>query len=215
MRHTYNKPTISINYWTVHSNQLKKLYDFFTQRFPESNIEITIETHEGHNRTCENFNEYLEEIPKIFSNNETVSKIEISEREQSDSHNFKQMWVSINFGDYPSASMYIIGGDVDGSQKDWVEGAYAELIHLKEIFEITDGKVKKILEKEYDNIVFDPNEELYKKIIDSLKPSDKKNDSQTIVLQQPSHKETWFNRLIWPIVVGLIIACIAYLLGWN
>jgi hypothetical protein len=142
-----------------------------------------------------------------------VYKIEISEREQSDSHTFKQIWATIFFGNYSSASMHIIGGDIDGSQKDWIEGAYAELVNLKKIFEITDDKVINVLDKKYNKIIFDPNGETHKKIMESLKPLDEKTNHQIIQLQ-PS-KEKWIRSLIVTVIGGLIIAGIVYLFGWN
>ncbi len=215
MKHKYQKPTISIEYWSVTSDQLKKLYNFFNQRFPKSNIEITLTTTGQHSRICENFKEYLAEVAKIISNNEVVSKIEIIEREGSRTHTFKQIWIEISFGKHSSATIHVIGGDTDGSYKDWIEGAYAELIKLKEIFELKNDKVVNILNKEYNKIIFDPNGKILEKITKSLEPPEKKGEEQKNTQTQPKWWQQLLFLVIVGVIVGVIVAIIVYFLGLN
>ncbi len=222
MRNEYSKPNIEINHWIVSSLDIQKLYEFFVRRFPESNVEILLESQEGHTRICESFDEYSKEVSLILSNNDIISNVKISVREgeslfELDRYKYKQIGINISF-EYSSTTIYVIGGDTDGSCKDWIEGAYTELLGLKKIFEITDDKVIEVLDKKYNKIIFDPNGETRKKIIESLKSIDKKLTTKS----QPS-KGKWFNLikiitnhpLVTTIISGIIIAGIVYFLGWN
>ena len=178
MRNEYSKPNIEINHWIVSSLDIQKLYEFFVRRFPESNVEILLESQEGHTRICESFDEYSKEVSLILSNNDIISNVKISVREgeslfELDRYKYKQIGINISF-EYSSTTIYVIGGDTDGSCKDSIEGAYTELLGLKKIFEITDDKVIEVLDKKYNKIIFDPNGETRKKIIESLKSIDKK-----------------------------------------
>lgn len=217
MKNDYKKPTIEINHWIVSSDDIEKLYNFFVKRFPKSNIEITLETKEGHTRICETFDEYSKEVPMIMSNHEVISKIKLGERDEVfGKHMYKQIWIDINFGEYSSASIHIIGGDIDGTYKDWIEGSYAELNKLKESFEITDEKISKILNHNYNKIIFDPDGEIHKKIIESLKP---KKDTAT---DKAEAGEKWSHFTLKQIIISLLSlavllvgAWLVYKFGWN
>ena len=217
MRHQYNKPRIEINYWIVNSKNIKKLYNSFKKRFPKSVINLNLETESGHNRIYETFEEYLEDISKIIEECEKVSKISILGSERKNMDIYKQAWISINFGKYCHARIHVVGGDTDGSHKDWIEGAYIELKKLKKIFEITDKKTIKILDKDYDKIVFDPNEEIKDKIQDTLTPRQDKNGNKVTVVVN-KEKSPILNIVFKYLISGLIMLLVGWLIyyfGWN
>lgn len=213
MRYQYKKPRINLNYWIVKSEDIKELYNFFSNRFPNSNIEINLETASGHNRTYENFEEYLKDIPKILADSEKITSISISERNTTKIHIYKQIWIQINFGEYCDASFHVISGDTDGSYKDWVEGSYAELNKLKRKFEITNKETIQILNKKYNKIIFDPNNEIYTQIKESIKANQRTTDK--ITPHKKWYQKGIFTKFLLPIVIALFAGYILYLFGWN
>src|SRR5260221_12180184 len=103
MKNQYTRPTINFDNWIVTTENIKRIYDFFLQRFSVKQIEITLETEEGNNRVFENFDEFTSEIPIIEKNKEVIKKIQIIHRVndiKDFSNTYKQMCITIQFHPY-------------------------------------------------------------------------------------------------------------------
>ncbi len=211
MKHKYKKPTIEIKNWFVSSDHIKRLHEFFTKRFPESDIEISLETESGHTRIYETLDEYYEDLPKLIADSEVVSTIQISERESGAMHHYKQAWIDIGFGKYSGAAMHVIGGDTDETNKDWVEGTYTEALKLKDIFEVNDKNVLKYFGVDRSQVVFDPEGTKYNDAKNSREQKEDKPQQVEVV----NNQLTWYQKPFGQIVIGLIIAVVAGIILLN
>lgn len=214
MRHEYKKPNICINYCLVSSDHLERLYKFFSKRFPDSTIEIHLDTLSGHKRIYETYHEYLEDITKLLNDSEVVSEISITEREGAYMTTYKQMGISISFGNHSGSRVYIVGGDNDGSNNDWIEGTYSEMLKLKESFEIKDEDVKKILDKKYNKITFDPDGRIQEEITNLINTQKALTTPPTKV-ELVNNKNPQYHPWWGKILISVAIAGIIYYLGWN
>lgn len=210
MKHEYKKPTIEIRNWFVSSDHIRRLHEFFQKRFPESKIEISLETESGHTRIYETLNEYFEDIPKLLADSEIVSRIDVSEREGGEMYTYKQAWIDIVFGKYNSATIHVIGGDTDESNKDWVEGTYTEALKLKGIFEPKDISLMGRFNQLGNGIVFDPDGAKF----EAVKKPDNKTE-QTQKVEVVNSKISWHQTWWGVIILGVVIATIIYFLNLN
>lgn len=99
MKYHYSKPIVKINNWLVNKNDILRIIHFFRDRFPdEKEIAIELITESGNNCTFENEEELIEHLPKILSDKEIVTNINIAMADHDvDSSKFKYIQFDIDF----------------------------------------------------------------------------------------------------------------------
>lgn len=136
MKNQYNRPTLSVFYWLVNKNDLKKFYTFLEARHNSKKILFELETKSGNNREYESFQEFENDIACLESNKEKVELVKIG-CSHDDINGRGHIWVNINFN-LQQNNFHIIGNDTTGGKKDWVDGAYEEMQRICKSFEIED-----------------------------------------------------------------------------
>ncbi len=204
MKNQYTRPTINFDNWIVTTENIKRIYDFFLQRFSVKQIEITLETEEGNNRVFENFDEFTSEIPIIEKNKEVIKKIQIIHRVndiKDFSNTYKQMCITIQFHPYSEASFNIIAGDKDKSNRDWVAGTYEQIQKIKESLMIDDPRIISILKSRFQLVLFDPSGKIENSIKEEIKSKGNK------VVATPPRKNIFVRMInnLWVIGIGTLI----------
>jgi hypothetical protein len=237
----YKKEPIKISYWVVTLKDIERIYSFFQERFKEDNFNIEIEVESGHTKSCENYKEFNEIIYKLLEDKEIIKNITILHSTiGSNYYNSKQVWVTIPFNEkFDKPSLFIIGGDEDGSYSDWIEATFNRAKKLMESFSEDNEVIKQYLDNNKLSTILDLDGSMKEKIInDAKKEEDKKHSAVSInttiftnngqiggesniqkfqnnTSDQKKWYETFWGIFYTTIITSLITAGIAYYLGWN
>ena len=232
----YNKEPINISYWIVTQKDIERIYSFFKERFKEDNFDIKIEVKSGHDKSCENYEEFNEIINQLLKNKEIIENIRIAHRKEIDYYNFKQVGVSIPFKDkHDKPYLYIVGGDNDGSYSDWIEATFNKAKKLMESFLEDNEVIKQYLDSNKLSTILDLDGSIKERIINDAKKEESKQTSTVSInttnltnygqiggegnIQEfqnnTSGQKKWYETFWGRIIISLITIGIAYYLGWN
>lgn len=157
MKHTYNRPRISVKNWLVTKDDLKKIYDFIILRYNVPSIKFSLETTSGNNKIYESFKEFEDDIDNLRTLKENVEKIYIGhslhDDYSSDKSNSTHMWASIEFSDKitytDTGASFHITGEGDSEIKDWIDGSFEEMKRIAQSLELEDKRMIKLLKSEF------------------------------------------------------------------
>ncbi len=154
MKYTYNKPSIEIKNWFITIKDLKRIYDYLSQRF-NNPIRSSIKLTTGEEINFHSFDDFEKEINLILENKDKVDSIFIIGQESNDKFN-KEVYVMIQFSNFHSAIIYIKTQYDNTSLKDWTEGTYNELSKIAKSCEENDEYIEKTFKEKNITILFDP-----------------------------------------------------------
>lgn len=146
MKHTYNRPRISVKNWLVTKDDLKKIYDFLIRRYKVPSIEFSLKTTSGNNKIYESFKEFEDDIDNLRTLKENVENIDIGHvfmDLSSDNLNRTHIWMAIDFS-HKEADFHITG-EGNPEIKDWIDGSFEEMKRIAQSFELEDERMIKLL----------------------------------------------------------------------
>lgn len=211
MKHTYNRPTISVKNWLVTKDDLKKIYDFLIRRYKVPSIEFSLETISGNNKIYESFKEFEDDIDNLRALKENVENIHIG-HSFSDKSNHTHIWAEIDFS-YKGLSFHIVGNG-NPEIKDWIDGSFEEMKRIAQSFELEDKRMIKLFKSEFGEkwkettVVEDFGGEIKNKLESKLK------EEKHLLIKDVS-KKNWYTTWWGRIIIGVIIVVIGGLiLNW-
>ncbi len=211
MKHTYERPTISVKNWLVTKDDLKKIYDFIIRRYKVPSINFSLENTSGNNKIYESFKEFEDDIDNLRKLKENVESIRISHNfhdYSSDKSNSTHMSASIDFSD--KQAYFYIRGEGDSEIKDWIDGSFEEMKRIAQSLELEDKRMIKLLKSEFGEnwgkatVVEDFGGEIKNKLESKLKEE----------LSKENWYASWRREIIIGVIVGLIVGLIFILLKY-
>ncbi len=234
MRNIYNKDILQISYWCVSLDDMRDIFNFFTQRIPEQkrNVCLKAKFSLGDSIETYNINEFLEQFDSKDKNLLDKLELQISlSKSTSDSFYFKDLFLRADFVDN-WVEFEVRASDSDGSLKDWVAGTYDEMKRIKARLEM-DQKYRSVFLKKVRNkdsllkyyLIFDPIHKIKEEIIEEEKnqgtekvkrdimklPSvifRTKEESDSLILKNRRTVE-WKDTIPGLIIIGVIISGIS------
>ena len=167
MKYTYNKPSIKIKNWFISVKDLKRIYDYLSQRFNKP-IKFSIKLITGEEINLHSFGDFEKEINSIVENKDEVDSVFVTGQEYNNEFS-KEVYVMIQFNNFHSAVISIRTQSNDNSLKDWTEGIYNELSKIAKSYEENDEYIEKIFKEKNIEILFDPFGNEKKKILELKK----------------------------------------------